>query len=56
MPKPFDASTKHLLETRSPQAVGCRYDAVYQHVFARRKSNGATPGLGTNLQPVAASL
>ena len=47
---------KHLLETRSPQAVGCRYDAVYQHVFARRKSNGATPGLGTNLQPVAASL
>ncbi len=47
---------KHLLEMRSPQAVGCRYDAVYQHVFARRKSNSATPALGANLQPVAASL
>jgi hypothetical protein len=46
---------KHLIETRSPQAVGHRYDAVYQHVFARRRANGPTPAAG-RLQPVAASL
>ena len=42
----------HLLETRSPEAVGCQYDAVYQRVFARRKTDGTTPVAGIPLQPL----
>ncbi len=42
----------HLLETRSPEAVGCQYDAVYQRVFARRKTDGLTPVAGMRLQPL----
>ncbi|HZR28416.1 MAG TPA: glycosyltransferase, partial [Terriglobales bacterium] len=43
---------QHLLETRSPEAIGCQYDAVYQHVFARRKTDGTTPVTGIRLQPL----
>ncbi|HTC95770.1 MAG TPA: glycosyltransferase [Terriglobales bacterium] len=43
---------RHLLETRSPEAVGCQYDAVYQRVFARRKTDGSTPVTGIHLQPL----
>jgi glycosyltransferase involved in cell wall biosynthesis len=49
------AARKHLVETRSPQAVGSRYDAVYQHVFARRRSNGPAVSAG-KLQPLTVSL
>jgi len=49
------AARKHLVETHSPQAVGCRYDAVYQHVFARRKPYGPSPSAG-RLRPLTASL
>jgi hypothetical protein len=42
----------HLLETRSPEAVGCQYDVVYQRVFARRKTDGTTPVTGIRLQPL----
>jgi hypothetical protein len=49
------AARKHLVETRSPQAVGSRYDAVYQHVFARRRSNGPALSAG-RLQPLTVSL
>jgi|SRR5579859_229794 len=43
---------RHLLETRSPEAVGCQYDAVYQHVFARRKTDSTPPVAGIRLQPL----
>ena len=49
------AARQHLIETRSPQAVGCQYDTVYQYVFARRKPHGPTPTAG-RLQPLTASL
>jgi glycosyltransferase involved in cell wall biosynthesis len=49
------AARKHLVETRSPQAIGSRYDAVYQHVFARRRSNGPAVSAG-RLQPLTVSL
>jgi len=43
---------RHLLETRCPEAVGCQYDAVYQRVFTRRKTDGTTPVAGIGLQPL----
>lgn len=46
---------KHLLETRTPEAVGRQYDAVYQYAFSHRKSSGATPNSsGIRLQPLVA--
>jgi glycosyltransferase involved in cell wall biosynthesis len=49
------AARKHLMETRSPQAIGCRYNEVYHHVFVRRRSNRATPPAG-GLELLTASL
>ena len=49
-----EAGRKHLLETRTPEAVACRYDAVYRHAWSRRRSSAASPP-GMKLQPLTAS-
>jgi hypothetical protein len=44
-----ESGRKHLLETRTPEAVACRYDWVYRHAWNRRRS-GASPFTGLTLQ------
>jgi glycosyltransferase involved in cell wall biosynthesis len=49
-----EAGRSHLLETRSPEVIGRRYDAVYRHAWERRRSG--SPSGGMNLQPLTACL
>ena len=49
-----EAGRKHLLETRTPEAVARRYDVVYRHAWARRRSSVSSPP-GMTLQPLTAS-
>jgi hypothetical protein len=44
-----ESGRKHLLETRTPEAVACRYDAVYRHAWNRRRS-GTNSTNGFTLQ------
>jgi glycosyltransferase involved in cell wall biosynthesis len=38
------AGHDHVLETRSPEIVGARYDSVYRHAFSKRKGrDSSTP-------------
>lgn len=48
---------RHLLETRSPEAIGRQYDAVYRHAFSRRRDkDSVSPASGANLQPLFVNL
>ena len=46
------AGQRHLLETRTPEAVARRYDAIYRHAWERRRSGSSFSGM--NLQPLTA--
>lgn len=46
------AGRRHLLETRTPEAVARRYDAIYHHAWERRRSGSSSTGM--NLQPLTA--
>jgi glycosyltransferase involved in cell wall biosynthesis len=46
---------RHLLETRSPEAIGRQYDEVYRHAFSRRRESGVSPASGATLQPLFGS-
>ncbi len=50
-----EGGRNHLLATRSPAAVGTKYDAVYRHAHARRKSGNLQTPL-VRLQPLQAPL
>jgi glycosyltransferase involved in cell wall biosynthesis len=45
------AGQRHLLETRTPEAVARRYDFIYRHAWERRRTG---PASGMNLQPLTA--
>ena len=47
-----EAGRRHLLNTRTPEAVARRYDAIYRHAWERRRTGSSATGM--NLQPLTA--
>lgn len=47
-----EAGRRHLLNTRTPEAVARRYDAIYRHAWERRRTGSSSTGM--NLQPLTA--